>query len=189
MKQGKAIIFCAPSGAGKTTIVRHLLKEIPNLVFSVSACSRDKRPNEKDGIDYYFLSVEKFKKKISFDDFIEWEEVYKDQFYGTLKSEIKRLWNLGKNVIFDVDVEGGINLKKHFGEHALAVFVKPPSIEHLKQRLEDRETETPDSIARRMGKAEEELSYANQFDYVLLNDDLDKALETAEQVVGEFLEK
>ena len=189
MKQGKAIIFCAPSGAGKTTIVRHLLAQNSDLVFSVSACSRDKRIDEKEAKDYYFLSVEAFKNKIASNDFIEWEEVYKDNFYGTLKSEIERIWGLGKHVIFDVDVEGGINLKKHFGQNALAIFVKPPTIEHLENRLKLRKTETPESIARRVGKAEIELSYAKKFDYILLNDDLEKAFVEAETLVKEFLRK
>ena len=185
--KGKAIIFCAPSGAGKTTIVKHLLSLNLNLEFSVSACSRKKRPGEIDGRDYYFLTVDEFKKRIQKGDFIEWEEVYKDNFYGTLKTEIERIWNQGKNVIFDVDVEGGLSLKKYFGDRALAIFVKPPSIDHLRKRLEGRETETKQSIARRIGKAEKELTYADKFDYVLLNDDLKKALQEAEKVVGKFL--
>lgn len=185
--KGKAIIFCAPSGAGKTTIVKHLLNQELNLEFSVSACSRSKRLGEVDGKDYYFLTVEEFKNRIKAGDFIEWEEVYTDNFYGTLKSEIERIWESGKNVIFDVDVEGGISLKEYFGTQALAIFVKPPSIEHLRNRLEGRETETEESIARRIGKAEKELTYAPKFDYVLLNDDLNKALDEAVQVVGDFL--
>ncbi len=185
---GKAVIFCAPSGAGKTTIVHHLLSLGLNLEFSVSACSREQRHMEVNGKDYYFLSVEEFKSKIEEDAFIEWEEVYTDNFYGTLKSEIERIWSKGVNVIFDVDVEGGLNLKKHFGDKALAVFVKPPSIEHLEARLRGRETETDESIARRMGKAEVELGYAERFDYVLLNDDLEKAFTEANEVVGKFLE-
>lgn len=189
MNQGKAVIFCAPSGAGKTTIVHHLLGELDGLVFSVSACSRESRVGESNGVDYYYLSVEEFKNRIQQGDFVEWEEVYKDNFYGTLKSEIERVWRLGKHVIFDVDVEGGVNLKKHFGDKALAIFVKPPSIQHLEKRLKSRKTETPESISRRIGKAEVELSYADKFDYILLNDDLNKAFLEAEEVVGEFLEK
>lgn len=187
MNKGKAIIFCAPSGAGKTTIVKHLLKQDFNLLFSVSACSREKRENERDGVDYYFLSVDDFKKRIDSSDFIEWEEVYTNNYYGTLKSEIDRVWSIGKHVIFDVDVEGGLNLKKYFGDSALAVFVKPPSIQHLRDRLESRDTETPESIARRIGKAEKELSYADKFDVVLLNDSLEKAFSEAEAMVNNFL--
>lgn len=186
--KGKAIIFSAPSGAGKTTIVHHLLNKDLNLEFSVSACSRPMRPNEKHGEDYYFLTVEEFKVRIIRNEFLEWEEVYKDNYYGTLKSEIDRIWAMGKYVIFDVDVVGGMNLKKYFGKNALSVFVKAPSIAHLEARLKQRETETPESIARRIGKAEKEMAYATQFDYVLLNDDLDKACHEAETVVSNFLQ-
>ena len=189
MSLGKAIIFCAPSGAGKTTIVHHLLSKLDELVFSVSACSREKRKGEVDGEDYHFLSVQEFKNKIDNNEFIEWEEVYKDNFYGTLSTEIERIWKLNKHVIFDVDVEGGMNLKKHFGDRALAIFVKPPSIQHLENRLKSRKTETPESIARRIGKAEVELSYADKFDFILLNDDLEKAFAEAETVVKDFLAK
>lgn len=185
--EGKAVIFSAPSGAGKTTIVHHLLKSNPQLEFSVSACSRPKRPGEENGKDYYFLSVPEFKQHISNGDFLEWEEVYTDNFYGTLRSEIERIWSKGHHVIFDVDVVGGMNLKKHFGNRALSVFVKAPSIEHLERRLRTRSTETEESIARRMGKAEKEMEFATQFDHVLLNDDLTRALAEAELVVGNFL--
>lgn len=185
--KGKAIIFSAPSGAGKTTIVHHLLKKDLNLEFSVSACSRPRREKEVDGKDYYFLSVEEFKLKIIKHDFLEWEEVYKDNYYGTLKSEIDRIWNDHKHVIFDVDVVGGLNLKKYFGDKALSIFVKAPSIGHLEARLNLRETETPESIARRIGKAEKEMAFASQFDYQLLNDDLEKACREAEEVVSAFL--
>jgi guanylate kinase len=187
MTLGKAIIFCAPSGAGKTTIVHHLLSELDDLMFSVSACSREKRVGENDGVDYFFLSVNEFKTRVQNKNFIEWEEVYKNNFYGTLESEIQRIWKIGKHVIFDVDVEGGTNLKRHFGDKALAIFVKPPSISHLKERLKSRKTETQESIARRIDKAELELRYAKKFDYILLNDDLNKAFVEAEKVVTEFL--
>jgi guanylate kinase len=189
MQQGKCIIFSAPSGAGKTTIVHHLLKVFPQLEFSVSACSRPIRKGEIDGKDYYFIGIEGFKKKIQEDAFIEWEEVYKDNFYGTLKSEIERIWANGHHVIFDVDVMGGLNLKKKFGEKALAIFVMPPSIKHLEERLKQRNTETPESIARRMAKAAQELQTAKQFDVQILNDNLEKALKEAEQIVSNFLEK
>lgn len=184
---GKLIIFSAPSGAGKTTIVQHLLKVFPDLEFSVSACSREMRKGEEYGVDYYFLSVEEFKEKIEANEFVEWEEVYKDHFYGTLRSEIERIWRKGKHIIFDMDVVGGINLKKQFGDQAMSIFVMPPSIQHLENRLKTRETETPESIARRIGKAEKELATAPQFDKIILNDNLDKAFEAAENVVGEFL--
>lgn len=187
MQQGKLVIFSAPSGAGKTTIVHHLLNVIPELQFSVSACSRAKRAGEEDGVDYYFIGVDAFKKKIANDEFIEWEEVYKDNYYGTLKSEINRIWGLGKHVIFDVDVVGGLNLKKIFGDKALAVFVMPPSIESLEERLKKRETETPESIARRMAKAGWELDTANQFDKIVLNANLNDAFKEAEKIVKTFL--
>ena len=187
MSVGKAIIFCAPSGAGKTTIVHHLLSKFDDLLFSVSACSREKRAGERDGVDYYFISVNEFKTRIQNKEFIEWEEVYENNFYGTLDAEIQRIWKIGKHVIFDVDVEGGIALKRHFGDKAMAIFVKPPSVWHLKERLKSRKTETSASIARRIGKAELELSYAEKFDYILLNDDLNKAFLDAETVVAEFL--
>lgn len=185
--QGKLVIFSAPSGAGKTTIVHHLLSVIPELQFSVSACSRPKRADEKHGVDYYFITVDEFKRKIEKDEFVEWEEVYKNNFYGTLKSEIDRIWSLGKHVIFDVDVVGGLNLKKRFGDKALAVFVMPPSIQSLEERLKKRETETPESIARRMGKAEWELKTAEEFDKIILNADLSTAFKEAEVAVRVFL--
>jgi guanylate kinase len=185
--QGKLIIFSAPSGAGKTTIVHHLLKEFPQLEFSVSACSRPMRSDETHGVDYYFIPVEEFKKKISDNEFIEWEQVYKDNFYGTLKNEIERIWKKGKHVIFDVDVIGGLNLKNKFGDRALAVFVMPPSIQHLEMRLKLRESETPQSIARRIGKAENELKTADAFDKMILNDKLESAFAEAEKIVSEFL--
>lgn len=186
-KQGKLIIFSAPSGAGKTTIVHHLLNTFPDqLEFSVSATSRAKRKGESEGVDYYFLSVNEFKNKIANNEFIEWEEVYADNYYGTLKREIERIWRKGKHVIFDVDVKGGLNLKKQFGENALAVFVMPPNIKSLEERLKKRETETQESIARRMGKAQKELDTANQFDKVLLNDNLENAFIEAEKLFSDF---
>lgn len=184
--RGKLIIFSAPSGAGKTTIVKHLLKNIPQLEFSVSACSRPKRKHETHGVDYYFMTVDEFKQKINNEEFVEWEEVYKDNFYGTLKAEIERIHKKGHHIIFDMDVVGGLNLKKKFGEQALAIFVMPPSISHLEKRLKSRDTETPESIARRIGKAEVELLTANQFDTLILNDRLENAFEEAEKVVKTF---
>lgn len=188
MKTGKCIIFSAPSGAGKTTIVKHLLKTMPeHLAFSVSACSRERRANEEDGKDYYFLGVEGFKKKITEGAFVEWEEVYEDNYYGTLKDEIQRIWDAGKHVIFDVDVIGGINLKEKFGGQALSVFVMPPSVDHLETRLRSRDTETEESITRRLGKAEKELKTADRFDVVIMNDNLQSAFQEAENVVDRFL--
>lgn len=185
--KGKLIIFSAPSGAGKTTIVHHLLKQNLGLEFSVSASNREKRENEEDGKDYYFMSVDDFEKKIENNEFVEWEEVYPDHFYGTLKSEIERIRANGKHVIFDVDVVGGLNLKKHYGEDALAIFVMPPSIEHLEKRLKSRSTETPESVRRRIEKAAKELETAEQFDKILPNDHLEKAFIKAEELVNEFL--
>jgi guanylate kinase len=185
---GKCVIFSAPSGAGKTTIVQHLLQQQDlGLEFSVSACSREPRGRETDGKDYYFLGVEGFKKKIDAGEFLEWEEVYTNNFYGTLKSELERIWNNGKTVIFDVDVVGGLNLKKIIGEHALAIFVQPPSYETLVQRLTDRSTENEEKIAMRLSKAKHELSHADRFDYILLNDNLDNACKEARTVVERFL--
>jgi guanylate kinase len=188
LKQGKAIIFSAPSGAGKTTIVHHLLgNEALRLSFSVSATSRPKRGHEQDGKDYYFLSSEDFLIRAKAGEFVEWEEVYKDQYYGTLKSEIERIWAEGKNVIFDVDVVGGLNLKKIFGDRALAVFVQPPSIEVLNFRLRNRSTETPEKIAMRIEKAKHEMAFAPKFDMILINDKLPEALAQAESRVQEFI--
>ncbi len=187
-KRGKLIIFSAPSGAGKTTIVRHLLKKNLNLEFSISATSRLARPNETQGKDYYFLTDVDFKRKVSNDEFLEWEEVYEGISYGTLKSEVERILNLGKNVIFDVDVVGGLNIKKYFGDEALAVFVQPPSVEELRKRLTARSTESEEKIAVRIAKAEHEMTFAQQFDLIIVNDNLAKALVEIERVVREFLE-
>ncbi|HRK53683.1 MAG TPA: guanylate kinase [Cyclobacteriaceae bacterium] len=184
---GKAIIFSAPSGSGKTTLVRHLLDNNPDLDFSISASTRDKRGRtEQDGKDYYFLTPEVFKKKIDHDEFIEWEEVYEGNFYGTLKSEIKRIWDSGKNVIFDVDVKGGVNLKKYFGDKALSVFVKVPSMDVLGERLKGRDTETEESLSRRLFKFKFEMAFEDKFDVVLLNDDLDNAKKKAQALYDEF---
>lgn len=185
--KGKSIIFSAPSGAGKTTIVHHLLSLDLGLEFSISACSRGPRSHEVDGKDYYFLDVEAFKQKIEEEAFVEWEEVYTNNFYGTLKSEMERIWQNGKTVIFDVDVVGGLNLKKEFGDNALAIFVQPPSFEELENRLRGRSTESEDKIRQRMEKAAKELAFAEEFDFILINDDLKVAFETAEHLVREFL--
>ncbi|WP_425235344.1 guanylate kinase [Ulvibacterium sp.] len=187
-KGGKLIIFSAPSGSGKTTIVRHLLAQPDlNLAFSVSATSRPRRGKEKQGKHYYFMSVSEFKKHIKNDDFLEWEEVYRDNFYGTLKSEVERLWSEGKNVIFDIDVVGGLRIKKKYPEKTLAVFVKPPSVDELKIRLKKRSTESDDKINMRIAKASVEMATAPQFDTVIKNYDLDKALTEAHNLVAEFI--
>lgn len=184
---GKCIIFSAPSGAGKTTIVRHLLSVRPDLCFSVSATSRAPRGVEQDGVDYYFLTPEIFRARIESGDFVEWEEVYTDHYYGTLRSEVERIWSEGKHVVFDVDVEGGVNLKKIFSDRALAVFVQPPSEDTLELRLRARGTESEESIIRRMAKARKELAYAPRFDQVLINDDLALARLEIERLVSKFL--
>ncbi len=186
--EGKCVIFSAPSGAGKTTIVRYLLKKVKNLEFSVSATSRPKRDYEVDGHDYYFLTVENFKKHIQEDKFIEWEEVYADNFYGTLRSEIERIWSEKKHVIFDVDVMGGIKLKSIFGDKALSIFVQPPSIQELENRLIGRGSETPETIIRRVGKAEIEMKSAEEFDYILINDRLENAKKEARRTVLNYFE-
>ncbi|KAA9353006.1 MULTISPECIES: guanylate kinase [Larkinella] len=185
---GKLIIFSAPSGSGKTTIVRHLLATNPNLGFSISACTRDRRGRaEQNGKDYYFLTPEDFKEKIDNDEFVEWEEVYVGAFYGTLKSEIERVWSNGKHVLFDVDVQGGLKLKKYYGDKALAIFVKVPDEETLKQRLLDRGTETDDSLSKRLFKVHFEMSFQDQFDVILVNDDLETTLEKAQKLTDNFL--
>jgi guanylate kinase len=186
-KKGKCVIFSAPSGAGKTTIVHHLLDKDLGLEFSVSACSREPRPNEVDGKDYHFLGVDKFKEKIKEGAFVEWEEVYSNNFYGTLYDEIERIWNEGKTVIFDVDVIGGLNLKRKFQEQALAIFVQPPSYTELERRLRSRSTETESKINQRMEKAKKELKFAPEFDHIIVNDELEAAIAEAEQLVREFL--
>lgn len=188
MSKGKLIVFSAPSGSGKTTIVRHLLnKKELNLEFSISATSREKRGKEIHSKDYYFLSAQEFKNKIKNDEFLEWEEVYRDNFYGTLKTEVERIWALGKHVIFDIDVSGGLRIKRKFPEQTLAVFVKPPSIDELKIRLKKRKTESEDKINMRIAKASAELATAPLFDVIIENDYLEKALEEAETVVSKFI--
>lgn len=188
MNKGKLIVFSAPSGSGKTTIVRHLLAQADlNLDFSISCTSREARTGEEHGKDYYFLSLEDFKQHIKNDDFLEWEEVYRDNFYGTLKAEVERIWALGKNVIFDIDVAGGLRIKRKFPEETLAVFVKPPSIDELKIRLKKRSTESEDKINMRIAKASVELATAPQFDTIIKNYDLDTAKEEAYQLVRNFV--
>ena len=188
MKNGKLIVFSAPSGSGKTTIVKHLLDvEKLNLAFSISATSREKRGEEVDGKDYYFLSLKDFKSKIKNDEFLEWEEVYRDNFYGTLKSEVERIWKAGKHVIFDIDVSGGLRIKRKFPEQTLAIFVKPPSIDELKIRLKKRKTESEDKINMRVAKASAELATAPLFDSIIENNDLNVALNEAEELVFNFL--
>lgn len=188
--QGKLIVFSAPSGSGKTTIVRYLLsKEELNLDFSISATSRAPRGHEKHGEDYYFMSLKEFKQHIKNDDFLEWEEVYRDNFYGTLKAEVERIWAKGKHVVFDIDVVGGLDIKQIYPERTLAVFVKPPSIEELKIRLKKRKTETDDKINMRVAKASIEMATAPQFDHIIINNELSEALEEAYDLVKEFVEK
>ena len=190
MNKGKVVIFSAPSGSGKTTIVHHLADKFDYLGFSISACTRDKRGrSEVNGKDYYFLTPEEFKTRIDNHEFIEWEEVYPGNFYGTLKSEIERIWKSGKHVIFDVDVKGGVNLKKYFGEQALAVFVKVPSIEILKKRLKSRKTDSESSISQRLFKATFEMKFESEFDVTLLNENLDDSLKKAEILVDDFINK
>ena len=189
-RQGKLIVFSAPSGAGKTTIVRHLLKnEELNLMFSISATSRAPRGEEKDGVDYYFLSRDEFIQHIKDDSFLEWEEVYRDNFYGTLKTEVNRIWKLGKHVIFDIDVSGGLRIKRKFPDQTLSIFVKPPSIDELKIRLKKRSTEDKDKINMRIAKASAELATAPLFDVIVENDHLEKALKESYQLVSSFLTK
>tara|TARA_R110001592_G_scaffold75476_1_gene228524 strand:- start:443 stop:1024 length:582 start_codon:yes stop_codon:yes gene_type:complete len=188
--KGKLIVFSAPSGSGKTTIVRHLLKqEKLNLEFSISATSREPRGFEKNGIDYYFISLKEFKNHIKSDDFLEWEEVYRDSFYGTLNSEIERIWALKKHVIFDIDVVGGLRIKKKFPDETLSVFVKPPSVDELKIRLKKRKTESEEKINMRIAKASVELATAPQFDKIIKNYELEVALKEAEELVADFLNK
>ncbi len=190
IKQGKLIVFSAPSGSGKTTIVRHLLKQQElNLEFSISATSREARGNEKHGKDYYYLSLKEFKNKIKADEFLEWEEVYRDNFYGTLKTEIERIWSKGKHVIFDIDVSGGLRIKRKFPDQTLAVFVKPPDLNELVRRLKDRGEESEEKISMRVAKAPAELATAPLFDVIVVNSNLDEALENAYNLVSDFIAK
>jgi guanylate kinase len=185
--KGKLVIVSAPSGAGKTTIVKHLLNSDLNLEFSVSATTRLPRPGERDGEDYYFISPEEFRKRISNDEFVEWEEVYKDHLYGTLKSEIERIRNKGSHVIFDVDAKGGINLKNIFGHDAVALFIMPPSVQELELRLRNRGKDNPEKIRMRVEKAEAEMNLSMQFDFVITNKELDRALKESTAIVSSFL--
>ena len=185
--KGKAIVFSAPSGSGKTTIVQSLLLRIPTLSFSISATSRKKRENEVDGKDYYFMSEYEFRKKIDNGEFVEWEEVYDGSYYGTLQTEVDRIWSKGKAVVFDVDVKGGLKLKKHFGQDSLAIFIRVQDTDTLKDRLRNRNTETDESLNRRMDKAEFEITFQHKFDRIIMNDDLNEAVSETESLVRDFL--
>lgn len=184
---GKLIIFSAPSGSGKSTIINHLLRQNLNLHFSISATSRAPRGTEQDGVEYYFLSPEEFRRRIAADEFLEYEEVYENKYYGTLKSEVERILEEGKNVIFDVDVVGGCNIKKYYGDRALSVFIQPPGIAELRKRLEGRGTDAPEVIESRIAKAEYELGFACRFDVIIVNDDLEKAQAEALKVIQDFI--
>jgi guanylate kinase len=185
--KGKLLIFSAPSGAGKSTIVQHLIKLGLGLEFSISATSRESREGEKDGREYHFITPERFREKIQEGAFIEWEEVYPEQFYGTLYSEVERIWEKGNHAIFDIDVVGGMNLKKKYGDRACAIFVQAPSMEVLEQRLRARGTDDEASLLKRLGKARFEMTHASRFDHIIVNDSLEDALAEAEQIVYEFL--
>ena len=185
----KVIIFSAPSGAGKSTIVNHILGRYPELEFSISATSRAPRGTEVNGKEYYFFPVEEFRKKIEEDSFVEYEEVYPGSFYGTLKSEVRRIWDKGHVIVFDIDVKGGVNLKRIFGDKAFSIFIQAPSIEELRSRLIHRGTDSPEAIEKRVAKAAEEMTYADRFDHILINDDLESALNEADIIVGEFIAK
>ncbi len=189
MEKGKLLIFSAPSGSGKSTIVQWLMKEHPELrlYFSVSATSRAPRGTEQNGVDYFFLTPEEFRKRIDNDEFLEYEEVYEDRFYGTLKAQVERQLEAGQNVVFDVDVKGGINIKRFYGQHAMSIFIQPPSVEELRRRLEGRGTDTPEAIENRLAKAEYEMTFAPQFDHIVVNDSLDAAKAETLQLVNAFL--
>ena len=187
---GKVVIFSAPSGAGKSTIVNHLLKKYPELEFSISATSRAPRGNEQDGKEYYFFSADRFRQMIAEDRFVEHEEVYPGSFYGTLKSEVERIWAKGHVIVFDIDVKGGVNVKRIFGDKAFSVFIQAPSVDVLRQRLIGRGTDSAEAIEKRVAKAASEMEFAaGKFDYVLVNDDLETALAEAEKIIGKFIEK
>jgi guanylate kinase len=187
--KGKMIIVSAPSGSGKSTIVNWLMKEHPELqlYFSISCTSRAPRGEEKDGVEYFFLTPDAFKEKIANNEFLEYEEVYENRFYGTLKAQVERQREAGQNVVFDVDVKGGVNIKKHYGDEALSLFIQPPSVEELRRRLEHRGTDTPEAIEQRLAKAGYEMTFAPQFDHVIVNDDLEKAKQETLRVVSDFL--
>lgn len=186
-KKEKCIIFSAPSGSGKSTITKHLLQKFPQLVFSISACSRAPRKGEVDGQDYHFIGLEKFKENMEKAAFLEWEEVYPGQFYGTLRSEVQRIWDLGKIAVFDIDVVGGLHIKKQLGEAAVTCFISVKNLDELKKRLESRATDNPESIQKRIQKAEQEMSFQNQFDYIIENDTIENALLQAEKIVQSCL--
>ncbi|MFW6352425.1 MAG: guanylate kinase [Bacteroidota bacterium] len=183
----KVIIFSAPSGSGKTTIVKHLMQQIPDLAFSISATSRTPRGEEQNGVDYYFLDSHTFRQKINKGEFLEWEEVYEGTYYGTLKSEVKRISDAGKTAVFDIDVVGATNIKKHYGDNALAIFIKAPTLEILEERLRNRETDKEEVIRKRLDKAEKELGYAQFFDKIIINDNLDIALKESREIVKQFI--
>jgi len=185
--EGKLLIFSAPSGAGKSTIVRHLLSCGLPLEFSISATSRQARGTEKNGVEYYFLTPKSFREKIDRDEFLEWEEVYSGQYYGTLKSEAERIWQAGRHILFDIDVMGGLNLKRKYPDRSLAIFVSPPSLEILEKRLRARGTDAEDALQKRIGKAEEEMTKAKEFDIILVNDVLEETLKEAEKIVRDFI--
>lgn len=191
MNTGKLIIFSAPSGSGKSTLVNYLMEQHPELqlAFSISCTSRAPRGKEQNGVEYFFLSPEEFKKKIANDEFLEYEEVYEDRFYGTLKSQVEAQSQAGQNVVFDVDVKGGVNIKKHYGSRALSVFIQPPSVEELRNRLVDRATDAPEVIEQRLNRAEYELSFADKFDRIVINDDLEKAKVDVYNVIKQFLDE
>lgn len=186
--RGKLFIFSAPSGSGKSTIVQHLMKLDLGLEFSISATSRKARGNEQHGREYYFITPEEFRKEVAGSGFVEWEEVYPDQYYGTLRSEVDRIWNKGRSALFDIDVKGGLNLKKEYGDQALSIFIKPPSLEVLEDRLRKRATDDEDALKKRLGKAEYEMQYAPRFDHIVVNDKLEHAFAKAESLVRNFLE-
>ena len=189
MQPGKLIIFSASSGSGKSTIINYLLTQNLNLAFSISATSRAPRGEEKNGVEYYFLTPDEFRRRISAGDFLEYEEVHTDKFYGTLKSEVERLTSAGKNVIFDVDVVGGVNIKRFYGERALSIFIQPPGIEELRRRLTSRATDAPEVIESRLAKAEYEMGFAPKFDRIVVNDDLSTAEQEVLQIIKKFLDK